>query len=114
LFFTILLPKTLLPWLSNSAILQAWGTGIAHELPVPAPLHCAAAIQYSALGSIYFAVLFVSLQFIVIINSNSKHTWEQYYHQCCIDYASTSQVVATDIGAIIAMHQQLILLRSKR
>jgi len=33
-------------------------------------LLCAAAIQYSAIGRIYFAVLFVSLQFIVIIYCN--------------------------------------------
>jgi len=28
---------------------------------------------------IYFAALFVSLQFIAIINCDSKKTWEQYY-----------------------------------
>ncbi|MGK5061013.1 hypothetical protein [Janthinobacterium sp. LB3P112] len=56
-----------------------------HELPVQASLLCAAAIQYNIIGSIYFAVFFVSLQFIVIINSNSKYTWKQYYRHLRID-----------------------------
>jgi hypothetical protein len=57
------------------------GADISHEPPAQVPLLCAAAIQYSANGRIYFAVLFVSLQFIVIINCNSKYTWGQYYRQ---------------------------------
>jgi hypothetical protein len=114
LFFTILLPKTLLPWLSSTAILQSWGTDIAHELPVQASLLCAAAIQYSAIGSIYFAALSVSLQFIVIINCNSKYTWEQYYRQLHAAFPNTTRVLAADIDAIIATHEQQILLQSKR
>jgi hypothetical protein len=83
-FFTILLPKPLLPWLSSTASLQSRGAGIAHVLSAQAPLLCAAAIQYSAIGCIYFAVLSISLQFIVIINCNSKYTRTQYYRQSCI------------------------------
>ncbi|MDO8032752.1 hypothetical protein O3297_04970 [Janthinobacterium sp. SUN128] len=116
MFFTILLPKNLLAWLSNSVIVPAWGTGIAHELPVQASPLCTAAVQYSAIGSIYFAVLSVSLQFIVIINCNSKYTWEQYYRPLCINSQipqSTSQVSVADIGAIIAMHEPQILLNQK-
>jgi hypothetical protein len=107
LFFTILLPKTRLPRLSNAAGPSITGTAIAHGPVAQATLLCAAAIQYSAIGSIYFAVLFVSLQFIVIVNSNSKYTWEQYYRQLCISYQNT-------IHAAITKHEWQILLQSKR
>jgi len=74
------------------------GTSIARKQSAQASLLWATAIQYSAIGSIYFAALFVSLQFIVIINSNSKYTWEQYYRQFYIDY----QALPTHPSRILA------------
>jgi len=89
------------------------GTSIARKQSAQASLLWAAAIQCSTIDSIYFAVLFVSLQFIVIINGNSKYTLEQYYRQFSIGYPNTSQASVADIGAIIATHAQQILLQSK-
>ncbi|MGK5049780.1 hypothetical protein ACQ4WP_28400 [Janthinobacterium sp. GB4P2] len=100
MFFTILLPKTLFPWLSSTANLQSRGAGIAHGLSAQVPLPCAAAIQYSAIGSIYFAVLFVSLQFIVIINCNSKYTLAQYYRQSRIACKRYPESCAADVMPI--------------
>jgi hypothetical protein len=48
------------------------GADIAHGPSAQAALLCAATIQYKVIGRIYFAILFISLQFIVIKNSNSK------------------------------------------
>jgi hypothetical protein len=97
LFFTILLPKIRIP---GFQALQSFH----HEERTSRMNYLCKRLCFVRLrfNTAPLAVYFISLQFIVIINSNSKHTWEQYYRQLCSDSPNTIQVSGADIGTITA------------
>jgi hypothetical protein len=94
--------------------MQAFNHGSVHRpwTACAIPLLCAATIQSSTIGYIYFAVLSVSLQFIATINGNSKYTWVQYYRQshiACKRYPRSCAEDVTSIKEISAARLHIML-----
>jgi hypothetical protein len=94
--------------------MQAFNHGSAHRpwTACAIPLLCAATIQSSTIGCIYFAALSVSLQFTATINSNSKYTWVRYYRQshiACKGYPRSCAADVTSINEISAARLHIML-----